>query len=319
MTAKKDNAMSLSKLLPLVGFVSALTGCHENPLVPKPNQIPMAVAEVIGPDGNTVFDPVPPTCPGDKKPVPSPAHMIKLPYDGTDVSFQLDGSHSTDGDGHVAKYQWLSAASVPDGGEGILSHDMEVTVPDAGTMTVHVKAGGRYAPSGSDPGWPDDKPKVPLSLGPGLWGFTLFVTDDRGAISTPDSVTISIGGDPRVKTCMDGVLKADTISDDCKSCICSQSDTCRMNVVETACDATCWGLIQCIATMCPDFAKMSMQSPPDFSCVTGKCSAFLAGAMAATAAGMCVTPCAMDCGGSTLHCDGGMPSTSGTTKADAGL
>lgn len=318
MTDTKDNAMSLCKLFALLSVGCALLGCHENPLVPKPNQIPMAVAQVIGPDGNTVLDPPPPTCPGAPKPTPSAAHMIKFPYNGTDVTFTLDGSHSTDGDGHIVKYQWLSATSVPDGGEGNLSHDTEVMVPDAGTMTVHVKAGGRYVPSGADPAWPDDKPKDELTLGQGLWAFTLFVTDDRGAVGPPDSVTIAIGGDPRVQTCMDNVLKADTLTDDCKECICSQSDTCRMNVVESACDATCWGLIQCIATMCPHFAEMSMKTPPDFSCVTGMCSAFLAGAMAATPAGMCVTPCADKCGGSTLMCDGGTPSTMGTTKADAG-
>lgn len=294
----RENALTPRSLFAVMLVSLAVAACRESPWLATPNAVPTAKAEIIGPDGQTVREPAP-ACPNPKlktQPTPPTAHEAKFTYDGTDIEITLDGSHSVDTDGTIAKYKWLSGTAVPDGGMGDLSH--EVTT-DGGTKLI--KAGGRLIPDGEGPEW--HNAKVTLHLGAGLWAFSLWVTDDKGATSTPDSVTIAIGGDPRVTACAANVHS--DVPDTCKTCICSQSDTCRMNVVESVCNADCWALIKCIAKMCPTFTK-----DMDTSCVTGMCSAFLAGVTGATAAGSCVASCSTECSESSTSmttCDTGVP------------
>jgi hypothetical protein len=66
------------------------------------------------------------------------------------------------------------------------------------------------------------------------------------------------------------------------------SDACAAAI--PTCDAACWGLIGCIATMCPTFT-MDM----DTQCVIDNCAAFLGGSTGAMNAGSCVMPCATEC------------------------
>jgi hypothetical protein len=235
--------------------------------------------------------------------------VAQFDSDGSDVEVTLDGSESSDLDGTVVTYRWLSGTPLPlDGGVGNLTHDVEVPVDGGGTVTKTVNAGGRLVPAGEKSDWPDDKAKPTVKLGIGVWTFVLWAIDDRGGVSDPAAVTITIGkpdplSDPKVKMCADNVLPAVSLS--CRACICNLDDTCRMNVQMDKCDAMCWGLIQCIATMCPNFA--SMAATMDYSCLTTNCMPFLSGATGATAAGMCVTKCVSDCapGGTP---DGGMSS-----------
>ena len=131
------------------------------------------------------------------------------------------------------------------------------------------------------------RPKVLLPMG--THTFTLWVTDDAGAVSVPSTITIKVGGDP-VQECIDGA--APELDDGCKQCLCTQEgasgDTCHTAV--PGCDAACWGLIGCIGAMCPTFT-MDM----DTACVITNCSAFLGGMTGAMAAGSCITPCVAEC------------------------
>lgn len=84
----------------------------------------------------------------------------------------LDGSGSKDQDGSIVAYRWLSAVKRSDG------------------MT------GRMVPDGESADWPADEAKPTVNLPMGLWVFTLQVTDDRGASSLADTVTINVGPVP---------------------------------------------------------------------------------------------------------------------------
>jgi hypothetical protein len=122
----------------------ALVGCSKTPLVQPANAVPRANA---GPD-----------------------QMV--PATGMSVSVTLDGSQSSDSDGHIVEYRWLSATKPPDGGSG------------------------RYVPPGQMPSWPDDEVQPKVSLPEGVWTFSLQVTDDKGATSVADTVTITVGNAP---------------------------------------------------------------------------------------------------------------------------
>ena len=189
----------------------------------------------------------------------------ELEYDGEPIAVTLDGSKSRDLDGKVVKYDWRLAgprgaadAGVPDGGDGNPSAEL-------------------------DP--PNDR-KAKVVLDRGKYTFTLWVTDDHGAISRPDTVTVKIGGDP-VQECIAGAFE--TLDDTCRQCLCTQSEACQAAI--PGCGKDCWGLIGCIAVNCPTFS-MDM----DIACVGTNCGQFVAGGQTgAMAAGSCVSPCAMEC------------------------
>jgi hypothetical protein len=118
----------------------------------------------------------------------------------------------------------------------------------------------------------------------GVWTFSLWVVDDKNATSDPSTVLVRIGVDP-VKQCVAAALQ--TVPEACRTCACGVSDACRTAVV--ACDATCWNLINCVSSKCPDFRAMAAMM--DFSCVTGMCADSLGGATLS----MPVTPCLLMC------------------------
>lgn len=192
-------------------------------------------------------------------------NALIIPFNGQPVAVTLNGSASKD-DGKITKYQWLSG--------------------DKGMATGPKR--------GMDP---MDIAQPVVTLGQGTFTFVLWVTDDQGVVSQPNSVMLTVGAidpanDPAVLECASNVL--DMVTDPCKMCICTQNADCRAKVVETACDENCWGLISCIATNCPNFAAMAAMM--DYSCFTAAgCTAFIAGQTAATAAGPCITPCAAMC------------------------
>src|SRR5882757_9183920 len=140
-----------SSTLALFGLTTlAVSACRENPLVGRPNSAPVAVASIIGPDGQTVLEPLPaPTCA-----MPHPetlprvaSHTAKYDYTGTDITLTIDASKSHDDDGTITKFQWLSGTTIPDGGMGTLSAEVS-------GMTRH--GGGRLVPEGQDSSWPED-------------------------------------------------------------------------------------------------------------------------------------------------------------------
>lgn len=80
----------------------------------------------------------------------------ELEYAGAPVTVTLDGSGSRDPDGSIVRYSWFSndAAAAPD---------------------------------------PDDVVQPTLSLEMGWHSFTLWVVDDHGHTSAPDSVVVAVG------------------------------------------------------------------------------------------------------------------------------
>jgi hypothetical protein len=76
-------------------------------------------------------------------------------------------------DGTIVAYRWLSA-----------------TPPDAGA--------GRELAQGEQPGWPDDVAQPRVTLGEGAWAFSLWVTDNEGAVSDPDTIKLIVGEAPEV-------------------------------------------------------------------------------------------------------------------------
>jgi len=121
-----------------------LFGCAENPLIPDPNMVPHANAN---------------------------ADQV-VPFAGVPVAVTLDASFSTDMDGQIREYRWLSATTPPMGGTG------------------------RYVPPGEAPEWPPNEMKTVVNLPQGVWTLALQVVDDKGAVSLPDYVTITVGDVP---------------------------------------------------------------------------------------------------------------------------
>jgi len=269
----------------LIGCLAGcLVGCNESRLVPKhANILPIADARIIGSGGK----PIDLTVDGG-------ADMLKIELTGNEVEVTLDGSGSKDDDGSIVAYRWLSGTEVPaDGGIGNLSHDEKLA--DGGNKFVN--SGGRLVPEGEKPDWPADVKKPKVTLSEGIWSFTLWVTDDKGAISKPDTIKITVGSavDPAVAECAANVLAS--VPEACRICICSKGEKCQADVAESKCDAGCWGLISCIGAMCPDFAAMVAATPPDYSCLMagGACVSFVGGAGGAMAAGVCITQCTAEC------------------------
>jgi len=213
------------------------------------NLAPQAQARAFGRDGKIV----------DEK-SDGGVEDLRFDYDGEPVTVKLDGSGSSDRDGHVIGYRWRSANLAPDGGMGVYNgEDGELD--------------------------PKDVERPVLHLEPGNYTFTLWVTDNSNAVSKPDSISLSVGVDP-VAQCIDGAYE--TIDDTCRQCVCDQGADCQAAI--PMCDKDCWGLIGCIATSCPTFT-MDM----DTTCVVNNCGPFLGGSTGAMAAGSCIGPCATEC------------------------
>jgi hypothetical protein len=194
--------------------------------------------------------------------------MLTFPSNGQPVAVTLDATASFDPDGSIKSYRWLSGTPAPDGG-----------MPPRVAIT----------------GLPSTASQPQLMLGEGDWTFDLWVGDNHGLLSDVDTISIHVGAlvDP-VQECADKVVT--TEPDACRTCLC-QTEKCRPLVTSDACDQTCWDLINCVASHCPNFAMMAMQSPPDYSCLTMNCMAYIGGATGATPATPCFVACPDDCAG----------------------
>jgi len=247
----RHNAITTASIL---CALLAAQGCLKDETLDT-NRVPIAHARAVGNNGEVV-----------DATVDGGVAALMFMFDGDPIEVTLDGTASTDLDGEVASYDWRYVAPAADGG-----------VPASGFWS--------QVPSLD----PNDvaRPKVLLPMG--THTFTLWVTDDDGAVSVPDSITIKVGGDP-VQECIDG--SAPELDDTCKQCLCSQEgatgDTCRTGV--PGCNGACWGLIGCIGAMCPTFT-MDM----DTQCVIDNCATFLGGMTGAMAAGACISPCVAEC------------------------
>jgi hypothetical protein len=269
-----------------LALLAAGTQCGKDLEINSTNQAPIADARIVR-DGQSVNGQ------GD-----GGAAALTFPFTGTPVAVTLDASHSSDPDGTVASYRWLSGTLAPEGG---------TELPGEGGV-MH-----RWAPAGSPPNWPGDAVRPQVELGEGIWSFTLWVVDNEGAISAPSTITITVGmvTNPVVQQCADAVV--DTESASCRQCLCMQGDMCRAAVVATACDQTCWNLVNCVAAHCPDFAAMAAKM--DYSCLTASCAAYVSGSTGATPVAPCVNACTAECMSGAG--DGGSAATDASTS-DAG-
>jgi hypothetical protein len=278
----------------ILTVAAAALGCHADLGILPANQIPIADARILLADGESV-----------NARMDGGAAKLSFDYSGSPVMVTLDGkTGSYDPDGTIVSYQWLSATSPPEGGTG----------SDAATML-------RFVPPGAPANWPGTAAQPQVALGEGIWSFSLWVTDNEGAISKPDTIKITVGKvvDPAITMCAANVLSSEPAA--CSMCLCSQGDMCRMAVTSDKCDQSCWNLINCVAANCPNFAAMAAMMPPDYSCLTGNCSAFLSGSTGATPVTPCFNMCTKDCmgvsymggGGSGGGTDSGGGSDSGGT------
>lgn len=276
-----------------LGLLAAL-GCDPNLAVPPGNRQPMADARVMGMEGKNVT----------------------VDFTGQPVKVTLDGSFSTDPDGKIVTYRWLSArkvaGSAPAAGSGgsaagssggAAGQAGQKDDSDGGTAGSGGAGGGaagggggipnmelRWVPPGAPPDWPDDTMQPVVELPEGDFAFSLWVIDDRSVVSQPSIIHVSVRTalPPEVQACVDTVV--DTVPLACKTCVCGLSDMCRMAANKTVCDATCWGLLSCIGSKCA-------ATPTDTSCITANCGTQLGGATGARMIGSCVTMCPTQCRG----------------------
>lgn len=232
---------------PVLWLALTAPHCQEQSglLVPDRGLVPRADARVEGHEGK----------------------LVTLAYAGEPVVLTLDASHSSDSDGQITRYRWLSGTRAPAAGSG-------------GSL--------RAVPEGAEPDWPDDVEKTELTLGEGTYAFSLWVSDDQGMVSTPDLLRVEIAPalDAAAQSCVEAA--PDSAESACARCVCSLDDSCRAAV--SGCDAACWGLSVCLAQHCPEF-----RAGDDPSCVTSQCAMFLPASPEVSALSPCVRSCESSC------------------------
>lgn len=155
-------------------LATTITACETGPQLEQYNELPVADAKVLK---NGV--------PVEQMRDGSLADLI-FPYEGVPVAITLDGTSSYDPDpgGKIVAYHWLSGTRIPDAGVP------PPWTPDAGTP---------------QPFWRKPPPDGALTevsptvmLGAGVWAFSLWVKDDRGSWSSPDTIRLIVGEPPPV-------------------------------------------------------------------------------------------------------------------------
>jgi hypothetical protein len=172
--AQRERRMTAAWLLRSAAVALTVTlpvACADDPLIEAFNEIPIADAKVLV-NGAAMEQ----TRDGS-------IAALAFPFSGEPVTVTLDGTSSHDLDGKIAGYRWLSGTRIPDAG---------IPRPwglDAGAPEPY----WRSEPAGEDPGWPSDVAAPTVQLGEGTWTFSLWVVDNRGAWSSPDSIRFTIG------------------------------------------------------------------------------------------------------------------------------
>ncbi len=268
----------------LASALPPLVGCRENPAI-DPNATPTAVAWVAGADHPIPRDS---DCEEQRKaeqsdqecPIDEVARRmgVEVPYDGSPVTVTLDATHSSDRDGEVVKYRWLSANFGPD-------------------------CAGRDDDPDHDPA---EQAKPKLTLDEGFWEFGLWVEDDAGATSSQSVVTVRVGpgstdpcpNGPGGGEGGEGGDGEDAGAADAGGAAAEAQLMCVMGCASTECpaeatacdgNAMCWPLVDCVATMCADVDPMDMTAIT--SCAVANCAASLTGATEATAVATCAVSC----------------------------
>jgi hypothetical protein len=145
-----------SSLRSLLVFAALSGGCSDNLEIKSTNLKPVAVARVQGEEGL----------------------MPSLPFTG---KLTLDGSGSSDPDGEIRAFRWISATPQVEDDAG------------ADALAMH----RRWVPNGAAPPWPDDVEQPELTLpAAGTYAFTLWVIDDDGLVSDPSTLTVQLQSAP---------------------------------------------------------------------------------------------------------------------------
>jgi hypothetical protein len=275
-------------LFSLLALVAA-GGCDPTLGVPEGNRPPTADARVLGMIGqNAVVD-----------------------YKGTPTEVTLDGSNSKDAEGPIKVYRWESGTRKPGSGgaagaaaagaaaagrggsAGVAAADEDAGTATGGRAGGGTAAGGtaRWVPDGAPKDWPADVAQPKVMLAEGDYVFVLWVEDERGVVSMPSTLKVSVRTplDPAVEACTKKVYPE--VSSACKGCVCGVNEMCQTTLTNaTVCDATCWGFLACLRTKCPDF-----RAGGDTGCLINMCADLLGGSTGATMIAPCVTPCATQC------------------------
>lgn len=157
----KRTLLSNPSLVSYAALCLLALSCRQTYVDTGTNRLPVAVARAIDESGESVDS----TVNNGFGPI--------YTFDGEPVEVKLDGTGSRDPDGKIVGYRWLGTSLV-DGGVG------------------------RDEPDGEDAGWPDDTKQPSVTLGEGTWSFTLWVTDDEGAISNPSEINLIVGDAPDI-------------------------------------------------------------------------------------------------------------------------
>jgi hypothetical protein len=219
---------------------------------------------------------------------------VVVDYMGTPKEITLDASGSKDPDGTIKSYRWLSGKKLPGapggaaGGGGAAagstgSAGMAAKDEDGGLPDVE----HRWVPEGAPEDWPDDVVQPKVTLTEGEFNFVLWVQDNKGVFSTPSNLKVTVRTPlaPEVMACVKEVYP--NVAASCKACVCGVNEMCQTTLTKaTTCNETCWGLLSCIGTKCPDYRT---GGPTD--CLVNNCSQYLGGATGAGMIAPCITPC----------------------------
>jgi hypothetical protein len=259
----KEIAMTARLKIALCCFVALQAGCVNPGYVDEPNEVPVALARVVGPMGPT-------------------AMMVTIPFAAPAVAVTLDGAGSTDKDGRIASYQWIATKPMmPMERIIVAGASPQVTLDQQGTWTFSL--------------WvTDDKgvvsrpakvtfivgmPSMPMGGAGGAGGASGGAGGAGGAAA------------PALTADMCVAMVAPAVPMPCKTCICA-IESCRQSVIMSSCNEACWALLACIGENCPASPTCVGAGMP---CAAAFATYMMNGNMGATAAGGCATMCATDC------------------------
>ena len=162
-----EDGMRLVRLALLGALLTA--SCGYDPLVGEFNDEPLAVAQASV-DGHLLEE-------------ERDGALAVIPFADAPVTVTLDGSGSRDSNGKIVAYRWLSATRIGDAG-----------APRPWTLDAGApESFWRWTPPDKALPWPASVVSPTVELGEGTWAFTLWVVDDQGAWSGPDTVRFVIG------------------------------------------------------------------------------------------------------------------------------
>jgi hypothetical protein len=191
---KQTSIIVQARVLVLCSCVAAASGCMS---VKADNKPPTAVASALL-NGQPVIAGTP------------------IPFMDQPVVITLDGSHSSDADGSLTTFIWrrtdVSAAA----------RFMLMPAGAAGMAAASGTGGMAAPPKPSGPAFVADPAPTAMSqvtlTEKGTYRFSLWVKDNKGAVSAPSSVTLKVGGFMPDATCMTAFTQPKA---ECQACTCT--------------------------------------------------------------------------------------------------